>query len=127
MDSIFIRDGMKKILVIDDEIEIRDMLEEYLSINNIMVKTASNGKEALEMIDNFKPDAAVADIKMDVMDGIEFSKKVLSDKPDFPIVMITGFYQKYDTDEILSLGVKEIMEKPLHLENLLVTLQKYLH
>lgn len=117
----------KKILVVDDEVEIRDMLQDYLTYNNLLVQTASNGKEALEMLDSFKPDAAVADIKMDIMDGIEFSKQVLSSKPDFPIVMITGYSQKYDTKEILSIGVKEIIEKPLQLDNLLLILRKYLH
>lgn len=118
---------MNKILVVDDEFEIRDMLEEYLSVHNINVKTASNGKDALELFESFQPDAVVADIKMDIMDGIEFSKRVLSQNPDFPIIMITGFYKKYDMEEILSLGVKEVIEKPLHLDNLLVILQKYLH
>lgn len=117
---------MKKILIVDDEFDIRDLLEDFLSVNNMDVKTASNGKEALEVFKDFEPDLAIADIQMDVMDGIEFSKKVLSDKPNFPIVMITGHVKEYNLNEILSMGVKKVIVKPLHLNDFLVTLQQYM-
>ena len=118
---------MKKVLVIDDEFDIRDLLKDFLTINNIDVQTASNGKEALEKFKDFKPDLAIADIQMDIMDGIEFSKHILSIKPDFPIVMITGHIKEYNLNEILSLGVKKVIDKPLHLKDFLVTLQQYMH
>lgn len=118
---------MKKVLVVDDEYDIRDMLKEFLSINNIDVKTASNGKEALELFNEFNPDLAIADIQMEVMDGIEFSKQVLTHKPDFPIVIITGHIKEYNLNEILSLGVKKVIDKPLQLNDFLVTLQQYMH
>jgi len=118
---------MKKILVIDDEFDIRDLLADFLTVNNIKVKTASNGKEALEVFNDFQPDLAIADIQMDVMDGIEFSKQILSGQPDFPIIMITGHIKEYNLNEILSLGVKKVIDKPLHLKDFLVTLKKYMH
>ncbi len=118
---------MKKVLVVDDEFNIRDLLKEFLVSNNIKVKTAANGEEALEILNNFKPDLAIVDIQMAVMDGIEFSKKVLSDKPAFPIVMITGHIKKYNLNEILSLGVKEVIGKPLDLRTFLNTVNDYMN
>ena len=117
---------MKKVLVIDDEYDVREILEDYLTAASMNVKTAENGKIGLNVFEEFQPDIAVVDIQMNVMNGIEFSKKVIADNPDFPIVIITGYYSEYDIDEILALGVKEVVKKPLQLDQLYSSLQKYI-
>jgi len=116
---------MKKVLVVDDEYDIREILDDYLSACNVNVRTAENGEIAISVFEEFKPDLAIVDIQMSIMGGIEFSKKIMAENPDFPIVMITGYYNDYDIDEILALGVKEVVKKPLHLEQFYNSLQKY--
>jgi two-component system, chemotaxis family, chemotaxis protein CheY len=116
---------MKKVLVVDDEHDIREILDDYLTACNMSVRTAENGQVAMSVFEEFKPDLAVVDIQMAVMGGIEFSKKIIAENPDFPIVMITGYYNEYDISEILSIGVKEVVKKPLHLNKFYNSLQKY--
>ena len=116
---------MKKVLVVDDEYDIREILSDFLSACNVDVRTAENGQAALAVFEEFKPDLAVVDIQMAIMDGIEFSKKIIAGNPDFPIVMISGYYKQYDINEILSIGVKEVVKKPLQLDQFYSSLQKY--
>ena len=116
---------MIKVLIIDDEYDVREILVDYLTASKMEVKTAENGEIGLNVFQEFQPDIAVVDIQMAVMNGIEFSRKVISENPDFPIVMITGYYNEYDIDEILSIGVKEVVKKPLQLDKLCTSLQKY--
>ena len=117
---------MKKILVVDDEFDIRTMLAEFLTINNFIVKTAEDGQVAFKIFDDFKPDLAIVDIKMPNVDGPSFSRKILHKNPDFPIIIITGFAGQYDINEILEIGVKKILKKPLKFEILSETIQQYL-
>lgn len=116
---------MKKILVVDDEFDIREILNDYLTANEMNVMTAENGQIAMDVFKEFQPDLAIVDIQMAIMDGIEFSKKIISQYPDFPIVMMTGYSSEYDIDEILSMGVREVIKKPLQLDQFYNSLQKY--
>ena len=117
---------MKKILVVDDEFDIRTMLDEFLSINNFEVKKAEDGQVALKIFDDFKPDLAIVDIKMPVLDGPGFSKKILEKHPDFPIIIITGYAAHYNINEIIEIGIKKIIPKPLEFETLFKIIQQYL-
>jgi len=116
---------MKKVLVVDDEYDIREILNDFLSDCDVSVRTAENGEIAMSVFEEFKPDLAIVDIQMAIMGGIEFSRKIIAENPDFPIVMITGYYNEYDIDEILSIGVKEVVKKPLQLDQFYNSLQKY--
>lgn len=116
---------MKKVLVVDDEFDIREILSDFLTACDVEVKTAENGEIALNVFNEFKPDLAIVDIQMPIMGGIEFSRNIISENPDFPIVMISGYYNEYDIDEILSIGVKEVVKKPLQLDQFYISLQKY--
>ncbi|NOG44755.1 MAG: response regulator [Calditrichaeota bacterium] len=118
---------MKKILVVDDEHDIRVMLDEFLTLKNFKVKTAQDGLDALNVIDDFKPDLAIVDIKMPNMDGVDFSKTILKKNSSFSIIVITGYAAQYNIDEILEIGVKKILSKPLNFSTLYDTIQKYIH
>ena len=117
---------MKRILVVDDEYEIRSMLQEFLILQNFDVKTAADGFEALQVFADFDPDLAIVDIKMPNMDGPSFSKKILEKNPTFPIIIITGFAAQYYIDEILDIGVKKIMQKPLTINALYEAIQEFI-
>jgi two-component system sensor kinase len=64
----------RKILIVDDELNIRETIEELLTITNYDTKTANNGQEALDVLENWTPDLIICDIMMPVMDGQDFQK-----------------------------------------------------
>lgn len=117
---------MKKILVVDDVYDIRVMLHEFLTLKNFDVKTADDGLEALKIMDDFKPDLAIVDIKMPNVDGPSFSKQILKKNPSFPIIIITGYAAQYNIDEIMEIGVKKILLKPLEFGILYDIIMKYI-
>ncbi|MCB0284225.1 MAG: response regulator [Calditrichaeota bacterium] len=117
---------MQKILVVDDEFEIRELLSEALTFKSFEVLTAEDGLQGLKVFDEFKPDLAIVDVRMPNMDGVGFSKRILAAYPEFPIIIISGFLKQYNIEEIRSLGVKEIMTKPLDIEFLYKTIKNLL-
>jgi len=117
---------MKKILIVDDEIDVRELLVEYFSLAGFSAEGAANGQEGLKVFFKFMPDIALVDIQMPVMDGISFSKEIFKTNPKFPLVMMTGFFKDYDIEDILNSGVKEVIFKPLTLHEVGATIKKYL-
>jgi CheY-like chemotaxis protein len=111
-------ESMKKILVVDDEFEVREVLSEFLTLKKFKVSTAEDGLDGLRVFKTFKPDLAIVDVRMPNLDGPGFSKKILTENPDFPIIIISGYIKQYDADEIRALGVREIINKPLNFESL---------
>lgn len=83
---------MKKILIVDDEQEIRKLLKEKLELNQYAVMTASSGKEALALCKNSKPDLILLDIAMPEMDGYATTESLRQDPKtkDIPILFLTG-------------------------------------
>jgi CheY-like chemotaxis protein len=88
---------MKKILVADDEMAIRLLYSEELKEEGYEVYTASNGREALEIIDKTPLDLVILDIKMPEMDGIEALRQIKERKPDLPVLLSTA-YGEYKQD-----------------------------
>ena len=115
---------MKKILVVDDEHDIREILEEFFTLKGYSVKTAENGETGLEVFKDFAPDLALVDLLMPIMNGFQFTKAVLKKHPGFPIIIITGYSKEYNQKDILGMGVREIIKKPLQLDKLSEVVEK---
>ncbi len=83
---------MKKILIVDDEEDIRDLIVKKLTQNQYAVITASTGQEALFICNTNTPDLILLDIAMPGMDGYEVCKKLKEDRvtKDIPIILLTG-------------------------------------
>jgi len=81
----------KKILVVDDEVDFLKILKVRLEASGYEAITASNGKEALDMIKRDKPDAVLLDILMPKMDGLTVLKKIRRHDKKLPVFMITAF------------------------------------
>ncbi|NOX88146.1 MAG: response regulator [Calditrichaeota bacterium] len=109
---------MKKILVVDDAVEVREMLDDFFKLEGYSVIQAENGLQGLEIFKKEKPDAAIVDIEMPQMNGLEFAKKALEYDPDFPIIIVSAFVEKYSLDYINNLGVKVVLRKPIDLTKL---------
>jgi len=113
-----------KILVVDDEKELREMIEDALTSNNFSVSSAENGIEAIKMNQQEDFDIILMDINMPEMGGIEAVEKIKSSKPKAFIVMMTGA----GDDEIrssLEKGGYACLRKPVTMKKLLKSLEWY--
>ena len=88
---------MKRILIVDDEENIRFLYKEELEEEGFTVELAKNGEEALEKLPVFKPDLITLDIKMPGMNGIETLKRIRETERHLPIVMCSA-YGEYKQD-----------------------------
>ncbi len=119
---------MKKIILVDDEKDIRDVLEISLSDMGYHVFTAGNGKQALELFRKEMPSIVLTDIKMPGMDGIAVLRDIKNENPDTEVIMITGhgdtdlaikslkyeaidFIAKPISDDALEIALKRANEK----------------
>ena len=114
-----------KILLVDDEPEILEILKEFLEIKSHDVTTASNGKQALEIVlaqDDF--DLVFSDIKMPEMDGLTFLEKVRSNDLNIPVILISGQGDLESSIRALKLGALDFIVKPVYLKSVDEALQK---
>ncbi len=109
---------MKKILVVDDQADVREVICELLNMHGFDTISAENGQTALRIFYQYIPDAAIVDLEMPVMNGIQFTRKVIADRPDFPIIVISGFVHKHTPEFLHGLGIKKIIAKPIDLKYL---------
>ena len=81
---------MAKLLIVDDEEVIRSTLQEILEYEDYETDLAADGKEGLDMLLNQTYDAVICDIKMPKMNGLELLAKSVEQKPETPVIMISG-------------------------------------
>lgn len=115
---------MAKILVIDDERAIRNILKETLEFEGYSVDVAENGAQGIEMAQAGNYDLIYSDVKMPQMDGTELLaalKQPDSSCADVPVVMISGHGNIETAVECIKQGAYDFLEKPLDLNRLLVT------
>ena len=103
-----------RILVVDDEEDIRVSLQEIFTEDGYEVAIGSNEKQALELMST-DIDMALVDIKLGDDNGIELLKKLKAQWPSLPVVMITGFGTVALAKEAFKLGAHDFLEKPLRL------------
>ncbi len=111
------------ILVIDDERAIRSTLTEILTFEGYKVEEASDGAEGLKKILSNNYDCVICDIKMPKMDGIEVLEKVMLEKPDTQIIIISGHGNIETAVEAVKKGAFDYISKPPDLNRLLITLR----
>lgn len=112
----------KKILVIDDEITIRTLLEKFLS-NQFDVMALSNGQEALNWLQSGNmPDLMIVDLEMPSMDGHEFLQQVKSSGffRSIPVMMLSGVDSSAERVKCLKAGALDFMIKPFNPEELTI-------
>ena len=81
---------MKRILVVDDEAQIRTMLTQMLELEGYTVHTAENGEEGLALVGKYAFDLVITDMIMPVKDGLKFIMELVRDYPDLRILAISG-------------------------------------
>ncbi|WP_298062124.1 sigma-54 dependent transcriptional regulator [uncultured Rikenella sp.] len=117
---------MAKILVIDDERSIRNIIGELLEMEGHTVKTAENGLQGYEMIGAEAFDLVISDIKMPEMDGIELLDKLIETHQDITMVMISGHGNIDTAVDCIKKGAFDYIEKPIDMNRLLVTVKNAL-
>jgi two-component system, NtrC family, nitrogen regulation response regulator NtrX len=115
-----------RILVIDDEAEIRRSVRMILEYEGYDVVEASSGPEGLAMIEREPPDLVFLDIKMPGLDGLEALQRVRQTNESLPVVIISGHGTVSTAVEATKLGAFDFIEKPLASERVLVTIRNAL-
>lgn len=119
---------MSKILIIDDEAGIRDILSASLKDESYEVLTASNGEEGLPLIKSFSPDIVFLDIWMPGhRDGIEVLKEARTQFPNTEFVMISGHGTIETAVKATKLGAYDFIEKPLSIDKVVITISNALN
>ena len=100
------------ILVVDDELMMRNLLEKILVRDGYNVKTAENGQDALEVLKREKIDIVISDMKMPEMNGFDLLKIIKKEYPRIGMIMMTAYGDTYTVKDALLLGADEYITKP---------------
>ena len=112
-----------KVIIIDDDEELLELLELFLEKNDIEVKTALSGPEGLAFIDKEKFDLAILDVMMPHMDGYEVLKKLNVSHDYLPVIMLTAKREEFDKILGLELGADDYIVKPFSSRELLARIK----
>lgn len=117
---------MFRILVVDDDKNVRYVMRELLELENYTVFTAENGEKALELMLDTHVDLAIVDIMMPKMDGYEFTKELRTFNPELPVLMVSAKQLPEDRKRGFLSGIDDYMSKPLDNEELLLHIKALL-
>jgi len=108
----------KKILVVDDEPEVRKLMEHFLTGKGFEVRVAENGRLGLATLETFMPDLVLLDMHMPEMDGAEALREIARRAPALPVIMVTVNEDVETTSHLLQLGAADYVPKPFNLDYL---------
>jgi len=118
--------GRPRILVVDDEASIRDLLAKTLALAEYDVDVAPDGRSALDRMRVYPYDLLIADLKMPGMDGLAVIREAKRYKSDLPVIIITGFSTESSAIEAVNLGVAGYLTKPFRVPQVLAAAAKAL-
>ena len=117
---------MSNILIVDDEQSYRQLLSLVFESDGHSVRTANNGRHALELIQEEPADVVISDVKMPDIDGIEMLRAVRETSPDLGVVLMTAFASVETAREAFKLGADDFIQKPFDVEELKLIVKKTL-
>jgi len=122
------REGRQRVLVVDDEASIRDLLAKTLALAEYDVDTAGDGSAALDRLRERRGayDLMIADLRMPGMDGLTLIREVKQVNANLPIIIITGFSTESSAIEAVNLGVAGYLTKPFRVPQVLAAAAKAL-
>ncbi len=115
-----------RILVIDDEENIRETLQEFLTLNGYHVDTAATGTEGLDRLGREQYDLVLSDLRMPGVDGLAVIEWIKETNPDLPVLVMTGFATVESTIRALRLGAQDYLLKPFSLDEIERTIESCL-
>lgn len=107
-----------KLLIVDDESDVREFASNFFRKRKFEVCTASDGEGAIKAVVNVQPDIVLLDIKMSGMDGIEALRRIRQLNKHIKVIMITGRDDEEAKDKTKELGAYGYIHKPLELDEL---------
>ena len=115
-----------KVLVVDDEIKIREQFSEVLQGEGFNVETAENGQIAIEKIDEGFFDVALIDLNMPRVDGMAVLKHMVENAPDSVGIILTGYASIRNAVEAMKLGAYDYLAKPVKMEEVIMVIRRAL-
>jgi len=109
---------MPKLLVVDDEIDVREFAKNFFKRRKLDVFVAATGEEAIEIIDKERPDLMLLDVRLGQIDGIEILRRLRAKGNNTPVIMVSGINDIDIINESKQLGVLDYVHKPLILDEL---------
>jgi two-component system nitrogen regulation response regulator NtrX len=116
----------EEILIVDDEKNIRSVLEGILKDEGYRVRTAPTGEEMLRQVAQASPDLVILDVWLPGMDGLQALEEMKQQYPDLPVIMISGHSTVEAAVKATKLGAYDFIEKPLSLEKTILAVQNAL-
>lgn len=117
---------MSRILVADDEPDIRDVIQRALTAAGHHVTTVADGAAALQKLEEASFDLLLTDIVMPIMDGVALALKVGKEYPDLRILMMTGYADQRDRAYNLDSLIEDIVVKPFTVDEIILKVQEAL-
>jgi two-component system, cell cycle response regulator DivK len=117
-----------RVLIVDDEPATRRTLCQLLQMSGYFCALAANGAQALEMVHSFLPQAILMDLKMPILDGFETTRRLKAHEETrpIPVLALTASTTPKDREEAAQAGVDDFLVKPINLDQLLLSLRRYL-
>jgi two-component system response regulator AtoC len=113
-----------RVLVVDDEKNIRESIRRYLNTENIETVVAENGLSAKRLLQDQVFSAGIVDLRMPGMSGLELLKWIREEGPRLPVIMISAYGDVQDAVEAMKFGAQDYVVKPFDPEELIVRLRK---
>jgi DNA-binding response OmpR family regulator len=107
------------VLVVDDEVAIRDLLTRMLALAEYEVETAADGRAALDHLRARPYDLLVADLRMPGMDGLSLIREARRDNNSLKVIIVTGYSNESSAIEAVNLGVNGYLTKPFRVPHVL--------
>ncbi len=116
-----------KILIVDDEVDVLELMHELFENRGYEPLTATNGVEALKIVREEEPDMVISDIRMPDMDGMELLEVLSKNYPNIPVIMVTAHGTIETAVEAIKMGAKDYILKPLRLDEILAKVETIAH
>ena len=113
---------VKSVLVVDDEQNFVNLLDWFLSKRGYEVRTALNGDEALDLVEQTSPDLALLDIRMGPVSGLSLLSEIKQRRPEITVIMMTAYPTSESRSQALGKGAFAYFTKPVDLQELLNTI-----
>ncbi|APJ02878.1 hybrid sensor histidine kinase/response regulator [Silvanigrella aquatica] len=117
---------MPSVLIVDDEPLVCEFLSYRYKKEGFETLTAANGKEALNICQNSTPDVVITDMKMPILDGIEFINDLKNMDNYYPIIVFMSGYSEMSLEEAYAMGVDALFNKPFNVGDILGATKKFL-
>ena len=113
------------VLIVDDDLSVRNTMDEYIASAGFSTLAASSAEEALDLIEKNNFSVVITDIRLPGMGGLELTK-VIKRKNGSDVIVVTGYSDDYSYEEAINIGASDFVIKPVRLEELLLRLRRVL-